>query len=175
MLSSGQGLKMMRIKQELKISNLFLRGFVGFEGKMNDERMISQTPMVHKLDEVSSLCLAYCSKYVRESQWRRVREEEWIWSLILASFPAARKRRERMCVMSCWLACLAASQWGSEKRKTGQDCPARKACVEESERMLPRFLLLPREVTRAEWHEIFSLVENMSSGPKQSKYSCTRQ
>ena len=36
------------------MSNLFLRGSVGLEGKMNDERMISQIPTVHKLDEVSS-------------------------------------------------------------------------------------------------------------------------
>ena len=45
---------MLKSKQELKISNLFLRGSVGLEGKMNDERMISQTPMVHKLDELST-------------------------------------------------------------------------------------------------------------------------
>ena len=45
---------MLQSKQELKISNLFLRGFVGLEGRMNNERMISQTPMVHKLDAVSS-------------------------------------------------------------------------------------------------------------------------
>ena len=54
--------------QELKISNLFLRGSVGLEEKMNDERMIFQTPTVHKLDEVSSCGFADCSKYVRESQ-----------------------------------------------------------------------------------------------------------
>ena len=45
---------MLKLKQKLKISNLFLRGSIGLEGKMNDERMISQTPTVHKLDEVSS-------------------------------------------------------------------------------------------------------------------------
>ena len=59
---------MLKLKQELKISNLFLRGSVGLEGKMNDKRMISQRPTVHKLDEVSSRCLADCSKYVRDSQ-----------------------------------------------------------------------------------------------------------
>ena len=59
---------MPKSKQELKISNLFLRGSVGLEGKMNDERMISKTPMVHKLDALSSWCLADCSKYVRECQ-----------------------------------------------------------------------------------------------------------
>ena len=59
---------MLKLRQELKISNLFLQGSVGLEGKMNDERMISQTPTVHKLGEVSSWCLADCSKYVRESQ-----------------------------------------------------------------------------------------------------------
>ena len=58
---------MLKSKQELKISNLFLRGSVSLEGKMNDERMISQTPMVHKLG-MPSWCLADCSKYVRESQ-----------------------------------------------------------------------------------------------------------
>ena len=45
---------MLKSKQELKISNLFLRGSVGLEGKMNHKRMISQTPMVHKLDVLSS-------------------------------------------------------------------------------------------------------------------------
>ena len=34
---------MLKLKQELKISNLFLQGSVGLEGKMNDERMIPQT------------------------------------------------------------------------------------------------------------------------------------
>ena len=59
---------MLKSRQESKISNLFRRGSVGLEGKMNDKRMISQTPTVHKLDEVSSWCLADCSKNVRESQ-----------------------------------------------------------------------------------------------------------
>ena len=59
---------MLKLKQELKISNLFLRGSVGLEGKMNDERLVSETPTVHKLDEVSSWCLADCSKYVRERE-----------------------------------------------------------------------------------------------------------
>ena len=59
---------MLKLKQELRISNFFLRGSVGLERKMNDERMISQTPTVHKLDEISSWCLADCLKYVRESQ-----------------------------------------------------------------------------------------------------------
>ena len=130
------GIKLLKSKEELKISNLFLRGSVSLEGKMNDERVISQTPTVHKLDEVSSWCLADCSKYVRE----RVSEEESVkrsecglscWLVL----PAARKRRERMCALSCWMVCPATSQWGSEKRKTGQVCPAQKASVEESERM----------------------------------------
>ena len=50
-------------------------------------------------------------------------------------FPAA--KRERMCALSYWLACSAVSQCGSVKRKTRQVCPARKACVEEDEIMLP--------------------------------------
>ncbi len=53
MLSSGQ--EKLKLKQELKLSNLFLQGSVGLEGKMNDERMISQTPMVHKLDVLSHI------------------------------------------------------------------------------------------------------------------------
>ena len=36
------------------------------------KRMIFKTPMVHKLEVLSSCCLADCSKYVREGQWRRV-------------------------------------------------------------------------------------------------------
>ena len=66
------GIKMLKLKQELKISTLFLRGSFGLEGKMNDERMISQIPTAHKFDEISSWCLADCSKYERE----RVSEEE---------------------------------------------------------------------------------------------------
>ena len=38
--AGGQELKCWSPKQELKISNLFLRGSVGLEGKMNDKRMI---------------------------------------------------------------------------------------------------------------------------------------
>ena len=117
------GIKMLKLKQELKISNLFLWGSVGLEGKMNDERMISQTPTVHKLDEVSSWCLVDCLKYVRES----VKKSEcglWCWLVL----PAARKQRERMCALSCWMA-----------------CPARKACMEEGERMLPRLFMVARE------------------------------
>ena len=45
---------MLKLKQELKISNLFLRGSDGLERKMNNVRMISQTPMVHKLDVLYS-------------------------------------------------------------------------------------------------------------------------
>ena len=45
---------MLKSKQELEISNFFPRGSVGLEEKMNDERMISRTPMVHKLDVLSS-------------------------------------------------------------------------------------------------------------------------
>ena len=45
---------MLKSKQELKMSSLFLRGSVGLDGKMNDERMISQTQIVHKLDVLSS-------------------------------------------------------------------------------------------------------------------------
>ena len=46
---------MLKLKQELKISNLFLRRSVGSEGKMNDERMISQTPTAHKQNERESV------------------------------------------------------------------------------------------------------------------------
>ena len=49
-----------------------------------------------------------------------------------------------MCALSCCLTCPAASQWGSEKRKTGQVSPARKACVEEGKRMLPRLFIVAR-------------------------------
>ena len=88
------------------------------EGKMNDERMISQTSTVHKLDEVSSWCLADCSKYEREL----VKKSECGLSCWLV-FPAAWKRRERMCALTCWLACPAASQWWGwgreEEKRTG--------------------------------------------------------
>ena len=45
---------MLKSKQELKISNLFLRVSVDLEGNMNDGRMISQIPMIHKSDVLSS-------------------------------------------------------------------------------------------------------------------------
>ena len=84
-----------------------------FRRKMNDERMISQTPTVHKLDEVSSWCLADCSKYERVSEEESVKKSECGFSCWLV-LPAARKRRERMYALSYWLAYPAASQWGSE-------------------------------------------------------------
>ena len=105
----------------MKISNLFLQGSIGLEGRMNDERMIFQTPTVHKLDEVSSWCLADCSKYVR-----RLSEEESV------------KKSE--CGLSCWLVLPAARK----QRETGQVCPARKACVQEDKRMLPRLFIVAR-------------------------------
>ena len=98
-------IKILKSKQKLKISNLFLRGSVGLEEKMNDERMISQTPMVHKLDVLSSWCLAVCSKYVREGQWRRVKWRRVNvvshvgWSFLLLG------GEERECALSCWLVC----------------------------------------------------------------------
>ena len=75
---------------------------------------------------------ADCSKYVRESQWRRVCGLSW-WLVL----PAARKWRERMCALSCWLA-----------------CPARKAGVEEGKRMLPRLFIVARgsEPGRMAWN-----------------------
>ena len=84
MLFSGQELKMLTLKQELKISNLFLRGSVGLEWKMNDERMISQTPTVHKLDEGLLIVLSGLLEI-----WERVSEEESV------------KKSE--CGLSCWL------------------------------------------------------------------------
>ena len=110
------GIKMLKSKQVLKISNLFLRGSVGLEGKINDERMISQTPIVHKLGVLSSWCLADCSKSVREkpvkkSQWRRVNVLSNVdWSFVLLG------SEERECALSCWLACPAAGLWGNDKR-----------------------------------------------------------
>ena len=83
---------MLKSKQELKISNLFLRRSVGLEGKMNDERMISQTPTVHKLDEVSSRCLVDSSKYMRVPV-NLVSHVGWPF-LLLGS-------EERMCAPSC--------------------------------------------------------------------------
>ena len=107
----------------MKISSLFLRGSVGLEAKMNDERMISQTPT----------CLADCSKYVcvcvcvreRESQWRKVSECGLSCWLV---FPAARKRRERMCALSCW---------------QGLSCP-KGLRKRESERMLLCLFIVAR-------------------------------
>ena len=72
--------------------------------------------------------------------WERISEEELVKRSECALscwlvFPAARKRRERMCsvmlpglscclgvksgvcALSCWLACPTAGQWGSEKRE----------------------------------------------------------
>ena len=102
---------MLKLKQELKISNLFL--LLDLEGKMNDERMISQAPTVHTLDVLSSWYLVDCWKYVRVSEEESVKKSECGLSCWLV-LPAARKRRERMCTLSC-----------------RQICPARKTSVEE--------------------------------------------
>ena len=81
-----------------------------------------------------------------QNMWERVSEEESVkksecglscWLVL----PSARKWRERICALS-WLACPAASQRGSEKRKTGKVCLAWKACVEKGERMLPRLFIV---------------------------------
>ena len=165
---------MLKLKQDLKTSNLFFRGSVDSEGKMNDERMISQTPTVHKLDEVFSWCLADCSKYVcvcerereslKKSQWRRVNLISHVgWPFLLLG------SEERECVLChvIWLVLLLASE---EARRGRQD---RSVLLERSawKRVKECFLAYPR----TEWHEIFSLVENMSSGPKLPIYSCARQ
>ena len=105
---------MLKIKKELKISNLFLWGSIGLEGKMNDERMISQTPTVHKLDEVSSWCLVDCSKYVRESQWRRVNVVSHVgWSFLLLG------NEERECAL-CHIGWLVGKR--EEEERTGLSC-----------------------------------------------------
>ena len=91
--------------------------------------------------------------------WERICKEESVkksecgLSLWLV-LPAARKQRERMCALSCCLACPAASQWGSKKRKTGQVCSAWKACVEEGERMLPCFFIVAQgsDTGRMAWN-----------------------
>ena len=68
------------------------------------------------------------------------------WSFLLL------RSEESECVLCYvgWL-CPAADHWGSEKRKIGQVCPAQKACVEESERMLPCLFI----VVRGRNHSIF--------------------
>ena len=122
---------MLKLKQEFKISHLFLRGSVGLEGKINNEKMISPTPTVHKLDKVSSWCLADCSKYVRESQWRSVWKRVNVVSHVGCSFLLL-GREERECVLChvdrsvllekpAWqsrekMVCPAANQKGSEGR-----------------------------------------------------------
>ena len=46
------------------------------------------------------------------------------------------------CGLSCWLILPAFSK--RSERKTGQVFPARKACMEECERMLPRLFTVAR-------------------------------
>ena len=80
-------------------------------------------------------------KYVRE----RVREEEWMCFLML-------------------VACPAASQWGSEERECALLCcwSVLLLAREEAKRewkWLALSFMLPGEVTRAEWHQSFSLDE----------------
>ena len=65
------------------------------EGKMNDERMISHTPMVHKLDEVSSWCLADCSKYMKESQRKKVNVVSHVGWFFLLLGSEERERQDR--------------------------------------------------------------------------------
>ena len=131
----------------MKISNLFLRGSVGLEGKMNDERMISQTPMVHKLDEVSSWCLADCLKYVRVSQWRRVNVVSVMLAGLSCCWPEG-KREERGCVLSH-------IGWSVHTASNGRSEKGGREMISVA------FLCCPEEVTQAEWHQSFSLGENM--------------
>ena len=104
---------MLKSKQELKISNLFLQGSIGLEGKMNDERMISQTPMVHKLDVVSSYRLVCPVTSKGGSEKRECVLSHWLVC------PTASKggSEERECVLSRWLVCPTASKGGSEERE----------------------------------------------------------
>ena len=111
-----------------------------------------KTPMVHKLDEVSSWYLADCSKYVRESQWRRV---------------------YMLCHVG-WLVLLLAS---GEVRRGRQD---RSVCSKglrgrASERMLPRLFIVARgsDPGRMAWNILIG--RKYEFGTKQSKYSCARQ
>ena len=62
--------------------------------------------------------------------------------------------KRRICALSCWLACPAAGQWGSEKR-------ARNG--------LRSLLCCPGEMTRAEWHQSFSLSEIFKFEPQRPK------
>ena len=136
MLLSGQELKCWSQSRSWKISNLFHRGSVGLEGKMNDERMISQTPIVHKLDMLPSWCLADCSKYMRESQWRRVNVLSHLgWSFLLLG----NEERESVLYHVVWSVLLRASE---EVRREGK-----------------KWLAWPFMVTQAEWHQSFSLGE----------------
>ena len=103
--------------------------------------------MVHKLDVLTSWCLADSLKYVRESvkksQWRWVNVLPHVgWSFLLLG------NEERECALSCLLACPTAGQWGREKKvRNGEHgflgCPGR----------------WPRQVTWAEGHQSFSLDE----------------
>ena len=47
---------------------------------------------------------------------------------------------KRECGLSCWLVLSSARK--RRERKTGQVCSARKACVEEGERMLSRLFIV---------------------------------
>ena len=95
------GIKMLKSKQEFKISNLFLRGSVGLEGEMNDERMISQTPMAHKLDVLSSKCLV-------DSLW-------WERKRMVFCYKQVRKQRKRMCSLT--LVALSCCLSGRKRRE----------------------------------------------------------
>ena len=134
------GMKMLKLKQELKIIQFVSPRIHWFRTK--DEWWKNDFPDTNGpwigwgLPMVLSRLLEICE---RES----VKKSECGLSCWLV-LPAARKRRETMCALSCWLACPAASQWGSEKRKTGLVYPAQKACVEEGERMLPHLFIVAR-------------------------------
>ena len=81
--------------------------------------MISQTPTIHKLEEVSSWYLVDCSKCervsVKKSQWRRVNVVSHVgWSFLLL------RSEERECVLChvAWLVLLLAS---GEARRGRED------------------------------------------------------
>ena len=91
-----------------------------------------------------SVLLEICEREsVKKSQWRRVTEEEWMCSHMLAGLSCYyQAKRENVFSHVGWSVLLQAR----EEAERGRELLA-----------LP--FMLPGEVTRAEWHQSFSLDE----------------
>ena len=97
---------------------------------------------------------------VKKIQWRRLNAVSHVgWSFLLLG------SEERECVL-CHVRCLVLllAIWEARRERQNRSVLLERPAWKRVKECYLAFFQLPGEVTRAEWHEIFSLVKNMSSG-----------